>query len=121
MNDEQRKTLEEAARWYHNLADHRYTPTHAKKTMLGFIAAIREALAENARLQRAVVATGSAISQLEEVMRWHRDPASNDYNECEKPGEECAWCEDSKASISAIHAALNPSGNQSPTKAEGSQ
>src|SRR5262245_45838730 len=34
-----------------------------------------------------------AIECLKEVRESHRDPMSSDYNQCEKPTEECAWCD----------------------------
>lgn len=39
----------------------------------------------------------TAEELLREVMAWHSDPESTDYNECEKA--PCAWCSDATAAI----------------------
>ena len=51
-------------------------------------------------LERELAAAQERISELkkliplvEEVRANHRDPQSGEYNECEKPGEECMWCD----------------------------
>jgi len=43
-----------------------------------------------------------AIENLEDVFSAHRDPESRDYNECEKPGDECQWCADARKGIDGI-------------------
>lgn len=37
-----------------------------------------------------------AISLLEEIIFNHADPESADYNECDKEGEQCLWCDHAK-------------------------
>lgn len=44
-----------------------------------------------------------AISLLNEVISSHRDPEDFDYNECDKPGEECVWCADAKKAIASLN------------------
>jgi hypothetical protein len=36
---------------------------------------------------------------LREVMQWHRDPDSPNYNGCEKPGEQCMWCDGAEQAL----------------------
>ena len=37
----------------------------------------------------------------------HRDHYSNDYNECEKPDEECLWCAEAEIGMAAIDRAIH--------------
>ena len=51
-------------------------------------------------LQRECDALRKLIPFCREYLAAHRDADSSDYNGCEKPGEECAWC-------AGVNAALN--------------
>lgn len=54
-------------------------------------------LAREIRRLRAAAPVGGAL--LREVMAWHADPKSPDYNGCDK--ERCNWCERASAALSA--------------------
>jgi len=43
-----------------------------------------------------------AIECLREIMRSHRDPNSDIYNECDEPGEECLWCANAEKAIASL-------------------
>ena len=45
----------------------------------------------------------AAKSVLAEVMSWHADPDSPDYNQCERPEERCHWCCNAALVIGEIH------------------
>lgn len=36
----------------------------------------------------------------------HRDPQDAQYNECDRPGEQCAWCDLAAIALAGIRAAL---------------
>lgn len=57
----------------------------------------RELAAANALLERYV-------PLIVEVMFAHRDQQSGEYNECDKPGEECLWCTEAAALLADIQA-----------------
>lgn len=40
-----------------------------------------------------------AVKLLGEVVGSHADPKSFDYNDCDKPGDECQWCFEAKQII----------------------
>lgn len=48
-------------------------------------------------LRSSLAASEERLRKGEEIVHdvWaaHRDPESTNYNECEKPGEECMWCD----------------------------
>jgi hypothetical protein len=50
----------------------------------------------NAKTKEAI------IELLDEVMGWHADPDSPDYNECDKPGEACSWCCQAKDTLKEL-------------------
>ena len=43
------------------------------------------------------------IELLQEVIDDHSDPDEPGYNECEKPGEMCQWCEEAKYAIKSLN------------------
>ena len=43
-----------------------------------------------------------AVQCLQEIIREHADPDSNEYNECDKPEEECMWCDHAKKTIEIL-------------------
>lgn len=47
------------------------------------------------------------IEPVEEVVRIHADPDSPDYNECDKPGEQCHWCDLAKEALTLARAELS--------------
>jgi hypothetical protein len=44
------------------------------------------------------------ITYAEEVMQWHADPESSDYNQCDE--DKCLWCEDVSKAIRALKQAI---------------
>jgi len=56
---------------------------------------------ELAAAQERIAELEKLIPLVEEVMLNHRDPQSVEYNECEKPGEECMWCDLAQKAIDA--------------------
>ena len=44
----------------------------------------------------------SIVELLGETEHSHRDKDSCDYNECEKPGEECMWCAEARPIIAEL-------------------
>ncbi len=50
-----------------------------------------------------IVQTLDLIQELlQEVVDGHSDPDSPDYNECDKPGEMCMWCDNALKAIDEI-------------------
>ena len=42
-----------------------------------------------------------------DVWQSHRDVYSSEYNQCEKPGEECFWCDYAESGIRGIDKAIH--------------
>jgi hypothetical protein len=47
--------------------------------------------------------TAGATERLQEIVNAHSDPDDPGYNECDKPGEQCMWCEEAVAIIKAFN------------------
>lgn len=56
-------------------------------------------LAERDRLRELL---RRSIALLREVVGEHADPDDHFYNECDKQGERCAWCDEAYAIIAAL-------------------
>ena len=44
----------------------------------------------------------NVIDLLQEVIYQHADPKGADYNECDKPENECLWCQEAKNAIAEL-------------------
>ena len=54
-------------------------------------------------LQKEIAELKSKILPLlKDVMSGHRDEDAPEYNECEKEGEECAWCSEASEIIKRL-------------------
>jgi hypothetical protein len=50
------------------------------------------------------------INPIDEVIQMHSDPDSVGYNTCDRPGEQCLWCENAKEALTLARKALGKPG-----------